>query len=140
MEESKDKTASIGARLGFLIEARFGDRGKSAFAAFIGVPEATLHNYLASRSQPRADTLERIVRATGCNPGWLLLGEGSPWPSVAAGGKEAQVHVNESAQRLGELVDSVQAMLRALRPLLDDDTYADLSAKMATGETNGGSP
>ncbi len=61
-----------------LIELRlhlFGDRGQRHFANYLGIPQSSLGKYEKFVS-PNIQTLERIIKKTGCNPNWLMLGEG----------------------------------------------------------------
>ncbi|MCD4657368.1 MAG: helix-turn-helix domain-containing protein [Planctomycetes bacterium] len=61
-----------------LLELRrqlFGDRGQRHFANYLGIPQSSLGKYEKSVS-PNIQTIERIINKTGCNPNWLLLGEG----------------------------------------------------------------
>ena len=61
-----------------LIELRlhlFGDRGQRHFANYLGIPQSSLGKYEKFVS-PNIQTLERIIKKTGCNPNWLMIGEG----------------------------------------------------------------
>ena len=61
-----------------LVELRlhlFGDRGQRHFANYLGIPQSSLGKYEKLVS-PNIQTLERIIKKTGCNPNWLMLGEG----------------------------------------------------------------
>ena len=53
----------------------FGNRGQKHFANYLGIPQSSLGKYEKGVS-PNIQTIERILKKTGCNPNWLLLGEG----------------------------------------------------------------
>lgn len=50
-----------------------------ALADKLACSNRTLGDWELGKSQPNQQALEALVRAAGCAPGWLLLGEGRPF-------------------------------------------------------------
>lgn len=49
---------------------------QEAFALAIGVTNVTISRYEKGHRTPDADFLNQLVKIYGCNPGWLLTGNG----------------------------------------------------------------
>ena len=73
--KSKEKINVLGHRL-VLARKSVGYTQKK-IAGMLGVAEQTMNNYENSKRIPDAELVNKIVGITGCNPGWLLTGEGS---------------------------------------------------------------
>lgn len=53
-------------------------------AARLGIAYPTLSKYEQGHRTPDAELLNRMAKEFGCDPGWLLTGEGSMWRGVRA--------------------------------------------------------
>ena len=63
------------------LQLLFGTENFSEIGEKIGVKKDAAIKYLRGEGNPPgADTIERIVRHTGCDPRWLILGEGIAYP------------------------------------------------------------
>ena len=49
-------------------------------AARVSLDSARMSAYERDRVEPRAQRLVAIAHAIGCDPVWLITGEGEPWP------------------------------------------------------------
>ncbi len=66
---------TIAERIKFLRIKHFGDRGRSAFAQAIGIPQSTYLNYEEGKRIPPVEILVKISKITGCDLNWLITGE-----------------------------------------------------------------
>jgi phage repressor protein C with HTH and peptisase S24 domain len=66
---------SLNARIKEVYSAS-GARSVLAFAKLVGLPEASVRNYVKGSSEPRMNALEAIASATGVNLRWLTEGKG----------------------------------------------------------------
>jgi len=85
--------------------------GKNELARRAGLGSSAVSQY-SHGTTPGADALAKLVAATGCSPGWLLTGEGEPFPPAdpnTAAGREAAEQMAASA------LDALEASAEALR-------------------------
>ena len=66
---------NFSSRLKELRTHLFGSRGQKHFSDYVGLPQSSLGKYEKNVS-PSISAIERIIQRSGCNPAWLLLGEG----------------------------------------------------------------
>lgn len=61
------------------MQALIGNEDPYAFAARIGLNKSTFQSARERKSKPRATTLMEWSERLGCNPAWLIRGEGEMW-------------------------------------------------------------
>ncbi len=132
-----EQARDICRRVGELRKAVCGERGKSAFAARLGISPST-YDYYESGRVPPAEIILRAARIGSVRPCWLLTGETycsdlSAWDA-------------EMVQRLARVLDRAPGATRqinAFLDLLDDalglatDVDQDPGDARETGQTGG---
>jgi len=66
-------------------------------AAMIGLSQGSLSDIKNGKTQPHADTIEKIVRNTDINAHWLATGEGTMLRAKLAVGQDVKIMVAEGA-------------------------------------------
>lgn len=122
-----------------LLADRF-DRKK--LVEYLGVGESSYDNYLKGRREPPASALARCAVLTGCDPRWLLTGEGEPFPGASPETPAGRDQVNAALQHLLELLRALASATDALLPLLNPNQAAELrrTAAAIARELGGGPP
>lgn len=86
-------------------------------ARIIGISQGSLSEIKNEHSEPRADTLEKIVRNTDLDAHWLLTGEGS----MIRGVVETIENDDTSLTKLRSVKGSTQALVSDLIDILESD-------------------
>jgi transcriptional regulator with XRE-family HTH domain len=72
------KSASIGERIRWLIEAR--GYKQIELAEKMDLTQASISNWITGHSRkPSAPSLLKLAAALDCNPQWIIDGTGDPW-------------------------------------------------------------
>lgn len=145
--------------IGDRIKVVRGNLSRDDFGDRIGVGKTAVHNYETKDMVPKGRVIQKIVEVFGVSVGWLLTGQGEPWPSAGGDGLylagkteekvidgvriKAQVFSPETAiksadGRRGEVreegVDPFGAAVSALREIFDHNdplTRAALESNLA---------
>jgi len=97
---NKPKSA-IGLRLKEII----GDENYSAFELRIGVARGTISKYMRGVT-PSSRTIALISEATGCNPTWLLTGQGEPFLESTPGIDESTYSTDQDESSIVKMTSN----------------------------------
>ena len=87
------KSASIGERIRWLIEAR--GYKQVELAEKMDLTQASISNWITGASRkPSAPSLLKLAAALECNPQWIIDGTGDPWQMSAIDSKSEQELLN----------------------------------------------
>jgi len=101
---------NIHERIAFVRKEVFGERGLSALARATKATPGMVQRWERG-SEPQARYVDAICRATKCDPGWLLSGEGEPFPKRVA--ERAAVYQGEEPQ--GSVLEELERVTERLR-------------------------
>lgn len=73
---SRQKLRDISQRVAWLRD--------TGFQKIDGVRDSTLRSWQRGDAKPGFEGMQAIVTVTGCDPGWLLTGQGEPFPTQVA--------------------------------------------------------
>lgn len=113
-----DEASTFGDRLAKARE--FADMDQTQLARRLGVKLATIRNWEADRSEPRANRLSMLSGLLGVSIIWLMSGTGEGAPEVEAAGADlaevlAELRELRMAQaRLAERAGLIEKRLRVL--------------------------
>lgn len=120
-------------RLAALRLTHFGARGKTRFAAELGIGPSSYHRYEIDRTPP-AELLARAAERTNTSLHWLLTGEGEMSPgSASAASKPAGGNASIFITRIEALLARTPELERSLTGFLDllenvSDTFPNVAA------------
>ena len=111
---------TINDRVEIIINRDYGGN-KAAFANVIGVHPAILSNYIGKqrRSKVSVEMVVKIIKATGCDPMWLMTGQETA-PAVTHGDHSPAVTGSGNVVTTGGGDSATEAALRERVRLLEE--------------------
>lgn len=79
----------------------------------------SLARYISGETTPKADVVARMATATGCDPGWLLTGEGEPYPT-ATGTPATAAAIEAALASIIRLAHHAAEAVTALEPYVGE--------------------
>lgn len=95
----------------------------AAFGALVGIAARSIGAYRTG-TEPGAEALDKIQRATGCSAAWLLTGEGEPFPAAAPADPEAQARIDAMVSENATAATAALNAMAAAVPFLSDPIAA----------------
>ena len=94
MSDIQNKYSDIGLRIKKLVQ--LSGLTQSEFAEKIDKEQTEISRWINKKGSPHYKTLIKMVEITGCNPGWLLTGEG---PMEAGGEQNEKIEETDKSIR-----------------------------------------
>ena len=112
--ESNRQSPTFGARVATAI----GTRVPSKLSAELGIGKNSISRYISGETLPSVDVAAAIAAATGCDPGWLLTGAGTPFPAQSADSQAGRVAAEQMAAATIDALDAIADAVEAAAPFI----------------------